>query len=109
MSKFNLKIYENAKRLKLKRVQIKCDPSLANSLDFSNVSTYEGYILEESSETISVMIIKQDLPVIDVIPSNITQTEEPHMSSFKLASFKEYLTPLFQSGDPLLSQIKQTK
>lgn len=104
--KLNSLVYESAKKMKLKRVQIKCDPSLTNTLDFSNVAAYEGYILEEGIETVSVMIIKQDLPVVEVPTKTATQTDEPNLNSFKLASFKQYITKSFQSGDPLIGQLK---
>jgi len=106
MSKFNTFIYEGIKKAALKRVRIKCDPRLTSSLDFAHVDHYEGYILEECTDSISVMVIKQGMPIMS-LPSDVTtQVEEPVLNSNKLSQFKQYIAKLFKPGDPLFSQIK---
>jgi len=50
----------------LKKIRIKVDPLHANAENYMIIDSYEGYILEESEETLKVMIIKPGRPVMDI-------------------------------------------
>lgn len=66
----------------LKRIRIKIDPLHASSENFIAADSYEGFILEETDESLRVMIIKPGMPVMD-IPKEVLA--EPSMfDMFKL-------------------------
>lgn len=53
-------------RKSLKRIRIKVDPMHASSENYRNLDSYTGYILEESDESLRVMIDKTGFPIIDI-------------------------------------------
>lgn len=111
MTGFNSLLYETMKKSKLKRVLIKCDPRLSGYIDFSSATSYEGYVLEESHETISITILKNDLPTVTLpisLKDTIQPLDEPEVTSDKLSDFKQYISKLFKQDDPLLKYVNNS-
>ena len=90
---FELLIENNIKRLNLKRVRIKVDPSLVfQAEDLSQCNGYEGYILAETGDVPKVLVMSPDgvSSVMD-IPQQFLQTLMSDEESEALRAFKNYI------------------
>lgn len=115
----NQLIENTLKNTKLKRVRVKSDPSIPPVFGYENVSHFEGYILEECGNTVSVYIINappsldplqtvnisriEEIPQRPVVPSNETPYE-----TLKLMLLKALIKAGFDENTPIYGQIKNT-
>ena len=96
---FDKIIQENLKKT-LKLVRVKVDPIFSSYENFRNVNSYEGYIIEETPETVRIMIANPSLPVVSIPKVAIINDE-------MLEMFKNYILNEIDISEeePLFAQI----
>ncbi len=73
---FDRVFYESVKKY-LKRIRIKVDPSFASSENYEYINGYEGFILEEDTKNIKLLVIKKGLPEV-IIPKKLLTYKSIH-------------------------------
>ena len=78
------------KNTRLKRVRIKVDPSQMAPYGYEHVTSFEGYVLEENSNTIQVYMLNipdefDPVQTVDkkFVTSTIANTVNPSVQNFK--------------------------
>jgi len=113
--KYTNLILENLKKTGLKKVLIKVDPIFANKLDFSKATSYEGYVLHESSGMLKILVIPDSI-TLDDIPEEIIEYiandggEQNNVDVWE--DFKAYVIKVVAdikgACDPIIEQIKNS-
>lgn len=114
----NQLIENTLKNTKLRKVRVKSDPSIPPVFGYENVTHFEGYILEECGNTLSVYIINAPPSVEPLQQVSIAQIEEipAPVSSVSTHSYEDLKTMLlkallkagFDEETPVFNQIKNT-
>ena len=87
-------ISESFKRVDLKRVRIKVDPSCMSTVPFSRADGYEGYILREEDGVAQVFVVgSDDMPGTNVFDIPLDQLIHEENENFNIVKsiFLEYL------------------
>lgn len=91
--KYELIIENNLKKINLKRVRIKVDPSLVcQTEDLSQCDGYEGYILAETGDVPKVLVMTPaGVSSVMDIPQQFLQSIMSEEESAALRAFKDYI------------------
>ena len=109
----DLIIEKTLKESKLKRVRIKVDPSELAVFGYENVSSFEGYILEEGLATVRVFLVgvpKGIDPIQTVDKKHVTTVEPPPIPpkflEFKSRILQQLEKQGIQKDSPQYTQIQ---
>jgi hypothetical protein len=114
----NQLIENTLKNIRLRKVRVKSDPSIPPVFGYENVTHFEGYILEECGNKLSVYIINAPPNVdplqtvsiarIEEIPQPVTLNKPHSYEELKTMLLKALLKAGFNEGTPVFNQIKNT-
>lgn len=114
----NQLIENTLKNTRLRKIRVKSDPSIPPVFGYENVTHFEGYILEECGNTLSVYIInapphmeplqRVSIARIEEIPEPVAAVKTHSYEELKTMLLKALLKAGFDEGTPVFNQIKNT-